>query len=294
MNAVITERLELQTTLRKAVENQQFVLLYQPKVDLVSGQITGMEALLRVRGGENGLLLPQNFIRIAEETGLIVPIGEWVMREACEFTKSLQDRGLPAMRVAVNLSARQLTRYDLVRAVEQALRDAGLAAEFFEFELTESMVMHDPESVIATLEQLKALGVGLSIDDFGTGYSSLSYLKRFPVSSLKIDQSFVRDLGVGVDTASIVNAIISLGHALGMKVIAEGVETQEQMSFLLENRCDAMQGFLFSRPLAADEFITLLERESRSTDKFSILRQLCPSLNREQSSLQFTANISDT
>ena len=290
MNVVITERLELQDALRKAVEKEEFVLLYQPKVDLVSGQIAGMEALLRVKDDKGGLLQPQNFIRLAEESGLIVPIGEWVMRQACAFNKLLQDRGLPPMRVAINLSARQLTRYDLVRAVEQALRDAGLSAEFLELELTESMVMHDPETVIATLEQLEALGVQLSIDDFGTGYSSLSYLKRFPVASLKIDQSFVRELGQDDNAAAIVKAVISLGHSLDMKVIADGVETEKQMSFLLENHCDAMQGFLFSRPLAADEFITLLEREGSGTDKFSILRQLCSSFN-DQSSLQFTANI---
>jgi EAL domain-containing protein (putative c-di-GMP-specific phosphodiesterase class I) len=275
MNTAIAERLEMQSVLRNAVEHQQFALLYQPKVDLVSGQIAGMEALLRIKDDKGGLMLPQNFIRLAEESGLIVPIGEWVMREACAFNKSLQERGLPLMRVAINLSARQLTRYDLVRAVEQALGDTGLPAECLELELTESMVMHDPEGVIAILGQLKALGVQLSIDDFGTGYSSLSYLKRFPVSSLKIDQSFVRELGQDDNAAAIVKAIISLGHSLDMNVIAEGVETERQMSFLLENRCDAMQGFLFSRPLAAAEFITLVERESRSTDKFSLLRQLC-------------------
>jgi EAL domain-containing protein (putative c-di-GMP-specific phosphodiesterase class I) len=283
----------LQDALRKAVEKEQFVLLYQPKVDLVSGQIAGMEALLRVKDDNGGLLQPQNFIRLAEESGLILPIGEWVMRQACAFNKLLQDRGLPPMRVAINLSARQLTRYDLVRAVEQALRDAGLPAEFLELELTESMVMHDPETVIATLEQLEALGVQLSIDDFGTGYSSLSYLKRFPVASLKIDQSFVRELGQDDNAAAIVKAVISLGHSLEMKVIAEGVETEKQMSFLLANHCDAMQGFLFSRPLEADEFITLLEREGSSTDKFSLLRQLCASFN-DQSSFQFTANAADS
>ena len=290
MNSVIAERLELQTVLRKAVEQSEFVLLYQPKVDLVSGHIAGMEALLRIKNADGSLLQPENFIRLAEETGLIVPIGEWVMREACTFNKSLQDRGLPAMRVAINLSTRQLTRYDLVRAVEQALRDSGLSADSLELELTESMVMHDPEGVIATLEQLEALGVQLSIDDFGTGYSSLSYLKRFPVTSLKVDQSFVRELGQGENAAAIVKAVISLGHSLGMKVIAEGVETEKQMSFLMENHCDAMQGFLFSRPLSADEFITLLERESSTTDKFSILRQLCPSFS-DQSLLQFASNV---
>ncbi len=281
MNAVIAERLEMQSVLRNAVENKQFALLYQPKVDLVSGRISGMEALLRIKDDSGALVLPHNFIRQAEESGLIVPIGEWVMHEACKFNKSLQERGLPVMRVAINLSARQLTRYDLVRAVEQALGDTGLSAECMELELTESMVMHDPEGVIATLGQLRALGVELSIDDFGTGYSSLSYLKRFPVTNLKIDQSFVRELGQDDNAAAIVRAIISLGHSLDMKVVAEGVETERQMSFLLGNRCDAMQGYLFSRPLAAEEFVTLVERESRSTDRFSLLRQLCSKLSDE-------------
>lgn len=281
MNTVITERLEMQSALRSAVEHKQFALLYQPKVDLVTGQIAGMEALLRVKGENGELSLPENFITLAEESGLIVQIGEWVMREACNFNKSLQERGLPPMRVAINLSARQLTRYDLVRAVEQALQHAELSAEYLELELTESMVMHDPEGVIATLAQLQALGIQLSIDDFGTGYSSLSYLKRFPVACLKIDQSFVRELGQDENAAAIVKAIVSLGHSLDMKVIAEGVETEKQMSFLLENRCDAMQGFLFSRPLSAGEFALLVERESGGAGKFSLLRQLCANFSAD-------------
>jgi len=281
MNTVITERLEMQSALRSAVEHKQFALLYQPKVNLVTGHIAGMEALLRVKGENGELSLPENFITLAEETGLIVQIGEWVMREACNFNKSLQERGLPPMRVAINLSARQLTRYDLVRAVEQALQHAELSAEYLELELTESMVMHDPEGVIATLAQLQALGIQLSIDDFGTGYSSLSYLKRFPVACLKIDQSFVRELGQDENAAAIVKAIVSLGHSLDMKVIAEGVETEKQMSFLLENRCDAMQGFLFSRPLSAGEFALLVERESGGTGKFSLLRQLCANFSAD-------------
>ena len=281
MNTVITERLEMQSALRRAVEHKQFALLYQPKVNLVTGQIAGMEALLRVKGENGELSLPENFITLAEESGLIVQIGEWVMREACNFNKSLQERGLPPMRVAINLSARQLTRYDLVRAVEQALQHAELSAEYLELELTESMVMHDPEGVIATLAQLQALGIQLSIDDFGTGYSSLSYLKRFPVACLKIDQSFVRELGQDENAAAIVKAIISLGHSLDMKVIAEGVETEKQMSFLLENRCDAMQGFLFSRPLSAGEFALLVERESGGAGKFSLLRQLCANFSAD-------------
>lgn len=287
MNAAILERLELQNALYHAVEAGKFVLLYQPKVDLASGKIAGMEALLRIDDEKRGLLLPQNFISIAEETGLIVTIGEWVMREACRFNKSLQARGLPPLRIAINLSARQLMHNELLRTVEQTLQDAGLAAEYLELELTESMVMHDPEDVIATLNQLKALGVHLSIDDFGTGYSSLSYLKRFPVGSLKIDQSFVRELGEDDNAAAIVRAIISLGHGLDMQVIAEGVETPQQLAFLMENRCDAMQGYLFSRALNADEFVTLLERESAVCEGDSILQRLSPA--RDQSSLEFGA-----
>jgi diguanylate cyclase (GGDEF)-like protein/PAS domain S-box-containing protein len=291
MNAAIAERLEMQNALHRAVEAERFVLHYQPKIDLATGRLTGMEALLRINDEMRGLLPPMNFIQIAEETGLIVRIGEWVLREACTFNKLLQQRGLPPLRVAINLSARQLMRNELLRSVEQALRDADLPAEFLELELTESMVMHDPEVVIAMLKQLDALGVQLSIDDFGTGYSSLSYLKRFPVRSLKIDQSFVRELGQDANAAAIVKAIISLGHSLDMQVIAEGVETGEQLAFLMENRCDAMQGFLFSRPLGAEAFIALLEREQARADSHSILDELCPS-RLEQGSLEFGADIS--
>ncbi len=282
MNTAIAERLEMQSALRTAVEHEQFALLYQPKVDLVSGQIAGMEALLRVqeRAGAN-CRCRKILSRSPRKPGLIVQIGEWVMREACAFNKSLQERGLPAMRVAINLSARQLMRYDLVRAVRQALEDAQLPAHCLELELTESMVMHDPESVITILAQLKALGIQLSIDDFGTGYSSLSYLKRFPVTNLKIDQSFVCELDQDENAAAIVKAIISLGHSLDMKVIAEGVETEKQLSFLLENHCDAMQGYLFSRPLVAAEFVKLVERESGGNGKFSLLRQSCSTFQRQ-------------
>jgi EAL domain-containing protein (putative c-di-GMP-specific phosphodiesterase class I) len=293
MNTAIAERLEMQSSLRGAVEHEQFVLLYQPKVDLVTGQIAGMEALLRVKDAEGRLSLPENFIRLAEETGLIVRIGEWVMREACAFNKSLQDRGFPPMRVAINLSARQLTRYDLVRAVEHALSAANLPAHCLELELTESMVMDDPESVIAILAQLQALGIQLSIDDFGTGYSSLSYLKRFPVTSLKIDQSFVHELDQDSNASAIVKAVISIGHSLDMKVIAEGVETERQMAFLVENGCDAMQGYLFSRPLGADEFATLLERESAGGEKFSLLRQLCAT-NGDRSASKLAVDITNS
>jgi diguanylate cyclase (GGDEF)-like protein/PAS domain S-box-containing protein len=292
MNTAIAQRLDMQSTLRAAIEHEQFALLYQPKIDLASGQIAGMEALLRVKNDKGELSLPENFISMAEETGLIVQIGEWVMREACSFNKSLRDRGLPEMRVAINLSARQLIRYDLVRAVTQALQETRLPAYCLELELTESMVMHDPENVNSILTQLKALGIQLSIDDFGTGYSSLSYLKRFPVANLKIDQSFVRELGQDENAAAIIKAIISLGHSLDMKVIAEGVESESQMSFLLDNRCDGMQGYLFSRPLTAADFIALLEKENGGNSRFSMLLELCSTF-RDNSASQLALDATD-
>ena len=273
MNTAIVKRLELQNMLQRALEKNQFVLFYQPKVELGSGKISGMEALLRIAGDDNKLLQPQEFIKLAEETGLIVPIGEWVLRQACAFNKFLQDRNLPPMPVAINLSARQLVRYDLVGAVEQVLHDTGLPAKYLDLELTESMVMHNPEEVIKVLERLEKLGVQLGIDDFGTGYSSLSYLKRFPVNTLKIDRSFVHELGQDEDAAAIACAVINLGHSLGLKVIAEGVETEQQMKFLQENHCDYIQGFLFSRPLPADEFVVLLEQEGRGRNQLSAPRK---------------------
>ena len=278
MNAAISERLDIQNLLHRAVDGEHFELHYQPKIDLASGRITGMEALLRIRDRKRGLLSPSNFIQVAEDTGLIVRIGEWVLREACRFNCTLQKRGLPPLQVAVNLSARQLIRSELLRAVEQALRDTGMAAECLELELTESMMMDEPEAVIAMLVQLEALGVRLSIDDFGTGYSSLSYLKRFPVRSLKIDQSFVRELGEDANAAAIVKAVISLGHSLDMQVVAEGVESPAQLAFLMENQCDSMQGYLFSRPLNERDFVALLEHEFGRPAGESVLRELCPDL----------------
>jgi EAL domain-containing protein (putative c-di-GMP-specific phosphodiesterase class I) len=274
MNQAISDRLELQNTLRQAVQKKQFVLLYQPKLDLLSGRISGMEALLRIKDAERGLLPPIEFIRLAEESGLIVEIGEWVLHEACVFNKKLQEKGLPVLPVAINLSARQLAHYDLVRNVQKALADTGLPAKYLELELTESMLMQEPERVIAMFEQIQSLGVELTIDDFGTGYSSLSYLKRLPASSIKIDRSFVHDLGQDENAASIVKAVISLGHSLGLKVVAEGVETAYQIAFLHENGCDSMQGFLFSYPLNEEEFIKLLQIEAMNPDSSGNLRKL--------------------
>ena len=245
-------------TLRHALKREEFLLHYQPRVDLHSGEITGMEALVRWQHPEQGLVLPGRFIPVAEDSGLIVPLGAWVLHTACAQNKAWQVAGLKPVCVAVNLSARQFRQQDLVEVVTRTLQETGLDAAYLELELTESMVMQNVEATIATLTRLKAIGVKFSIDDFGTGYSSLSYLKRFPIDFLKIDQSFVRDISTDPDDAAIVKAIISMAHDLGLRVIAEGVETQEQKSFLQQGHCDEMQGYLFSRPVPAEKFEVLL------------------------------------
>ena len=222
-----------------------------------------MEALIRWRHPQLGMVAPGRFIGLAEETGLILPIGAWVIRTACAQTKALHDDGWRHLRVAVNLSVRQFLQNDLVSSIAAALAETGLAPDCLELELTESLVMTDVEHAIGILRQLKDLGVYLSIDDFGTGYSSLSYLKRFPIDVLKIDQSFVRDISVDADDAAITVSIISLAHSLKLHVIAEGVETQEQLDFLRHHGCDEMQGYLFSPPIAAEQFIQLLQSKDR-------------------------------
>jgi diguanylate cyclase (GGDEF)-like protein/PAS domain S-box-containing protein len=260
MNAQALERLRIEGHLRNAVERGEFVLHYQPQLDLRSGRVVGMEALIRWDHPELGMVPPARFIGLAEETGLIVPIGAWVARTACRQTKAWQDAGLGMLRVAVNLSARQFYQQDLVQSVAVILDESGLEAKYLEIELTETLVMTDVDRAIAILRDLKALGVQISIDDFGTGYSSLSYLKRFPIDVLKIDQSFVRDITVNPDDAAIVVSIISLAHSLRLQVIAEGVETEEQLAYLREHECDQMQGYYFSRPIPADAFADLLKQ----------------------------------
>ena len=259
MNAKALERLTLESELRQAINRQEFLLHYQPRVDMVSGEITGMEALVRWQHPVQGLLYPTKFIPVAEESGLIVPLGEWALRTACEQNKAWQLAGLKPVSIAVNLSARQFKQQDLVELVSSILQETELDPSYLELELTESMVMQNVEAAIATLNQFKVIGVKLSIDDFGIGYSSLNYLKHFPIGFLKIDQSFVRDITTNRDDAIIAKIIISMAHDLGLKVIAEGVETEEQKSFLCSHRCDEMQGYFFSMPLPAEEFETLLK-----------------------------------
>ncbi len=258
MSVQAMERMALENGLHHAVERQEFELYYQPKVNLTSGKIIGCEALIRWHHPDLGMILPGRFIKIAEEVGLIPYIGEWVLRTACLQNKAWQNEGLPPISVSVNLSACQFVRDGLVSAVTSTLQHSGLAPQFLELELTEGLVMHNAEIFITKLQELKALGVQLSIDDFGTGYSSLSYLKRFPLDRLKIDQSFIRDISTDDDDAAITLSIISLGHCLNLKIIAEGVETAEQLAFLRAHDCDEMQGYYFSVPLTEKEFSALL------------------------------------
>jgi diguanylate cyclase (GGDEF)-like protein len=249
MNERALERVRMEAALRRAVERREFLLHYQPKADLKSGAICGLEALLRWRHPERGLVSPAEFIPVLEDTGLIVPVGEWVMEAVCAQIRAWREKGLAVPPVAVNLSARQFQQKDLEATVRRILQTAGVDGSLLEFELTESMLMKDPEAAAHTLQGLKEAGVRLSVDDFGTGYSSLAYLKRFPIDALKIDRAFIRDVTVDPDDAAITLAIISLGHSLKLKVIAEGVETEAQLDFLSAHGCDEMQGFYFARPL---------------------------------------------
>jgi EAL domain-containing protein (putative c-di-GMP-specific phosphodiesterase class I) len=265
MNERVSDRLALEHALRRALERQEFALHYQQKVDLRSGAIIGAEALVRWNHPEWGLVRPARFIPIAEDTGLIVQVGEWVLQEACRQTRAWIDGGLKPGTVAVNLSARQFRAEGLVRMVSRVLQDTGLDPAHLEMELTESMVMHNVDAAIATLQGLKSLGISLSVDDFGTGYSSLSYLKNLPIDALKIDRSFVRDIGTGAeaDDGILAAAIVSLGHALHLKVIAEGVETDAQLHFLKRQGCDQVQGFLYGEPVPPEQFAQLLTRAGK-------------------------------
>jgi diguanylate cyclase (GGDEF)-like protein/PAS domain S-box-containing protein len=258
MNAEAVLRLTLETDLRRALEHGEFLLHYQPQIDLKSGALIGMEALIRWRHPGERLVPPATFIPLAEDTGLIVPIGQWVMRTACAQNKAWQDAGLPALRVSVNVSARQFRQKSFPETVAAILRETGLGPAYLELEVTESLMMDHVEAAIMTLKEFHGMGIKLSIDDFGTGYSSLSYLRRFPIDSIKIDRSFIGSLATDSDQTAIVVAMISLAHTLRLRVVAEGVETAGQAAFLCEHGCDEGQGYLFSKPLAAELLVSLL------------------------------------
>jgi len=262
MNARAFERLALENSLRKALERGEFLLHYQPQIDANHGQVTGMEALVRWQHPDLGLVYPAEFIGIAEETGLIVPLGEWVLRTAAAQNKAWQKAGQLPVCVAVNLSARQFQQHDLVETVARILKETELDPQWLELEITESIAMQNADYTIVILRDLKEMGIRIAMDDFGTGYSSLSYLKKFPIDTLKIDQSFVRDLTSDSNDAAIANAIIVLAHSLKLQVVAEGVESSEQALYLRERQCDKFQGYLFSNPLAAEPFEAYLREHA--------------------------------
>jgi diguanylate cyclase (GGDEF)-like protein len=258
LNTKVHEKFVLQKELRTAILRSEFVIHYQPQVDLRTGRVFAVEALVRWAHPTRGLLSPLKFIPMAEETGLIVPIGEWTLRTACRQNKAWQEAGLAHINVCVNVSARQFKEKNWVSRVAGALRESRLEAKYLELELTETLIMQDVDQAIATMKELQTLGVQLSIDDFGTGYSSLAALKRFPVGRLKIDKSFIEDILRDESSNAVAKAIISLGQNLHLRVIAEGVETKDQVAFLRENHCDEMQGYFFSKPIPAAEIETLL------------------------------------
>jgi EAL domain-containing protein (putative c-di-GMP-specific phosphodiesterase class I) len=263
MNVRAVERQTMEEDLRRALDRQEFALHYQPKINLKTGAIVGSEALLRWTHPTRGSVSPAKFIPAAEDCGLIVQIGNWVLREACRQAKAWVDADLPAMTVSVNVSALQFQREEFLESLLSILNEAGLDPKLLEVEVTESLLMQRPEFTASTLQSLREVGIQVDIDDFGTGYSSLSYLHKFPLDSLKIDQTFVRQITLNPDGTSIVKAIISMGQSLKLKIIAEGVETVEELEFLHALGCDEAQGYLFSRPVTPDKFEALLVKQIR-------------------------------
>ncbi|MDX8390737.1 MAG: EAL domain-containing protein [Mariprofundaceae bacterium] len=268
MNNLSLQRLSLESKLRKAMANNELSLCYQPQFDSHHQTLIGMEALIRWTHPELGMISPVEFIPLAEETGLIIDIGGWVLHTACKQNRKWQSEGLKKMRISVNISGVQFKQNNFLEVVDQVLADTQLEAEQLELELTESVIMHDAEAVIALLHQLHDRNIKLSIDDFGTGYSSMSYLKRFPIQKLKIDRAFVKDVTIDPDDAVIVKAMINLSHSLHLEVIAEGVETQEQLAWLSKHDCDEIQGYYLGRPLTTEQFSTLLEEHSKEDSAF--------------------------
>jgi diguanylate cyclase (GGDEF)-like protein/PAS domain S-box-containing protein len=277
MNARVIERQSLEDSLRYAIERRELVLHYQPKVNLATGGIVGAEALIRWRHPQHGLVPPGKFVTIAEDCGLIVPIGRWVLREACRQARAWQTAGLPPLCVAINISAVELRAPGFVSGVRAILKETALQPRYLELELTETVLIEDSRSIVDVLKELKNIGVLLALDDFGTGYSSLSHLKRFPIDALKIDQSFVRDLTMDEDHAGIVTAVIGMGKSLHIRVVAEGVETREQLEILQEHGCPQGQGYYFCRPVPAEEFVQLLEIDTTLRRSHDQLLEAVPS-----------------
>jgi EAL domain-containing protein (putative c-di-GMP-specific phosphodiesterase class I) len=248
------DRLDMEGSLRKAIENGELVVYYQPKVCLKTGNIVGAEALVRWLHPRMGQVSPGEFIPLAEETGLIIPLGDLVLNTVCQQIRHWHESGLQVPLLSINISARQFRQENLVETICRRLAQANIEGSAIELELTESMVMQDADGAIGTLRELKQLGVALALDDFGTGYSSLAYLKRFPIDTLKIDRSFIRDITTDRDDAAIASAVVAMAHSLKLKVVAEGVETREQLALLQQDGCDELQGYLFSHPVPADAF----------------------------------------
>jgi EAL domain-containing protein (putative c-di-GMP-specific phosphodiesterase class I) len=259
MQARVLEWQSLEGNLRGALERKEFMLHYQPKIDLKTAEISGVEALIRWIHPDRGLISPAQFVPIAEESGLIVPIGQWVLREACRQSRAWMDAGLAPVRMAVNVSAVQFMSHDFLSAVREALMISGVEPSNLELELTETVLMHDADSAIETLNALKAIGVQLAVDDFGTGYSSFSYLRKFPLDSLKVDRSFINEITPESNNATILSALISIGKSLNHRVVAEGVETKEQLHFLQKQGCSEGQGYYFCHPVIAEKFAAFME-----------------------------------
>ncbi|MGH6943259.1 MAG: putative bifunctional diguanylate cyclase/phosphodiesterase, partial [Geminicoccaceae bacterium] len=260
LNVRVFEQMSLEKHLRRALEQQQFTLVYQPQIALDTGRVVGVEALVRWQHPELGLVLPDEFVPLAEENGLIEPLGLWILRAACAQYQAWCEARLPQLRLAVNMSARQFQRNGLEKRIRDVLAETGMDARWLELELTESVLMQEGDSTASLLEHLSEMGIGLALDDFGTGYSSLSYLKRFPIKRVKIDRSFVRDIHTSEGDAALARAVIAMAHGLGVDVIAEGIETLEQLAVLRRHGCDEGQGFLLGRPAVPSEVSNLVRR----------------------------------
>jgi predicted signal transduction protein with EAL and GGDEF domain len=269
MNDVASRELQLESDLRKALDRSELLLHYQPKVELVTGRVCGFEALVRWQHPELGMIPPNDFIPLAEQAGLIGQLGEFVLRAACAQVRVWREMGLPPLRVSVNLSAHQFRTEDLAETVARILRETPLSPRSLDIEITESAMMRSKDVTVSVLQKLKGIGITVSLDDFGTGYSSLSYLRGFPIDTVKIDRSFVRDLTMDPDAASITAAIISMAQTLSLRVVAEGVETEAQLTFLREHGCDEMQGFLFSPPVPAEQATELLRETPPTSSEVS-------------------------